>query len=181
MKKEDAKVRAFGPLFAGALCALLLVVLFLHAGGRVQSRPYPDFAEADGEFFASLDHMSADPEAGILYLDGWAKDTRLYYGYNFGTDYSFFATLENTAFALTDGETVVVLRCERIPREDVDALFKAEKRPEGGVPERCGLHAAVRKKDFAPFGENEVTVALVSLRRDGRPVIFLTGEKAVLP
>lgn len=181
MSKEKAKARALWPLIAGAACALLLVMLFLHFQEMVTVLPYDKFEEQDEKFFASLDSTKADKKEKKLYLDGWAKDTVQYYGYNFGTDYSFFATLENTTFALTDGKKVVLLRCERIERADVDALFKAEKRPEEGAPEKCGLHSFVTEKDLEPFGENEVKIAIVSMRRNADPVIYVTEEKAVLP
>ncbi len=181
MKKERAKAGALGPLLAGALCALLLVGLFLHFEEQVTVLPYETFKMKDEQFFASLDSMTADKKEKKLYLDGWAKDIVLYYGYNFGTDYSFFATLENTAFALTDGKKVVLLKCERVERKDVDALFKGEKRPEEGAPEKCGLHTFVTEKDLEPFGDAQPKIAIVSMRRNADPVIFVTEEKAVLP
>lgn len=181
MSKEKAKAGALWPLIAGAVCAFLLVVLFLHMRDQAAVLPYDRFRKADERFFASLDGVTPDSADKKLYLDGWAKDITMYYGYNFGTDYSFFATLENTTFALTDGKSVVLLRCKRTERADVEALFKIEERPEGGVPEKCGLQSFITEKDLEPFGENDVTIAIVSMRRNADPVIFMTEERAVLP
>ena len=109
----------------------------------------------------------------MLVIRGWAADTKLYSGYNYGAEMTVTSTYNETYFAVTDGIDVYRLKTIASIRADVNAMFPETALPQG-VERRFGIKSAakLRSGGFEPYG---MEVCVISVRKDEGPVIKRTG------
>ncbi|MCR5294469.1 MAG: hypothetical protein K6E30_04760 [Lachnospiraceae bacterium] len=178
-KRSGWSVLLFSVIFGCAFAAAfgIFFVWNWEKGNAVCS--YESFAPADDLIHFSIDEIAEANGAEAYYISGWICDEKLYYGYNLGIDASYVSVLGNTAFALTDGETVILLRGKRFSRTDAEALFPLP-RPEGSVPVRLGIKAVVTREELKRLKGERGDLAAVSMRRDAPPVMALARESVAL-
>jgi hypothetical protein len=162
------------PIAVSAAIALLLVSTFYTEHYSVSVSKLDDYTPADDRLVCSVESVVYEGEnKDVLVIRGWAADTKLYSGYNYGAEMTVTSTYNETCFAVTDGTDVYRLKTIASVRTDVNAMFPDTVLPQG-VERRFGIKSASKMRNgfFEPYG---MEVCVISVRKDEGPVIKRTG------
>ena len=144
------------PIAVSAAIALLLVSTFYTEHYSVSVSKLDDYTPADDRLVCSVESVVYEGEnKDVLVIRGWAADTKLYSGYNYGAEMTVTSTYNETC------------------RTDVNAMFPDTVLPQG-VERRFGIKSASKMRNgfFEPYG---MEVCVISVRKDEGPVIKRTG------
>ena len=130
------------PIAVSAAIALLLVSIFYTEHYSVSVSKLDDYIPADDRLVCSVESVVYEGEnKDVLVIRGWAADTKLYSGYNYGAEMTVTSTYNETCFAVTDGTDVYRLKTIASVRTDVNAIFPDTVLPQG-VERRFGIKSA---------------------------------------
>ena len=162
------------PIAVSAAIALLLVSMFYTEHYGVSVSKMDEYKPADDRLLCNVESVVYEGEnRDVLVIRGWAADTKLYSGYNYGAEMTVTSTYNETCFAVTDGTDVYRLKTIASVRTDVNAMFPDTVLPQG-VERRFGIKSASKMKSgfFEPRG---MEVCVISVRKDEGTVIKRTG------
>ena len=162
------------PIAVSAAIALLLVSTFYTEHYSVSVSEMAEYRPADDRLVCSVESVVYEgDQKDVLVIRGWAADTKLYSGYNYGAEMTVTSAYNDTCFAVTDGTYVYRLKTIASVRADVNAMFPETVLPQG-VERRFGIKSAAKTKSdlFNPYG---MEVCVISVRKDEGPVIKRTG------
>ena len=162
------------PIAVSAVIALLLVSMFYTEHYSVAVSKLSEFKPADDRLECSVESVVYEGDSkDVLVIRGWAADTKLFSGYNYGAEMTVTSVYNETCFAVTDGTDVYRLKTIASVRADVNAMFPETVLPQG-VERRFGIKSAAKMRNgvFDPIG---MEVCVISMRKDEGPVIKRTG------
>ena len=162
------------PIAVSAAIAILLVSTFYTEHYSVSVSELAEYSPADDRLACSVESVVYEGDKkDVLVIRGWAADTKLYSGYNYGAEMTVTSAYNETCFAVTDGTYVYRLKTIASVRADVNAMFPDTVLPQG-VERRFGIKSAAKMRDgvFDPGG---MEVCVISVRKDEGPVIKRTG------
>ena len=162
------------PIAVSAAIALLLVSVFYTEHYSVTVSKLNEYRPCDDRLLCSVESVTYEGDnKDVLVIRGWAADTKLYSGYNYGAEMTVTSVYNDTSFAVTDGVDVYRLKTIASVRADVNAEFPDTVLPQG-VERRFGIKSAAKTRSgfFDPYG---MEVCVISVRKDEGPVIKRTG------
>ncbi len=162
------------PIAVSAVIALLLVSTFYTEHYSVSVSKLNEYRPCDDRLLCSVESVTYEGDnKDVLVIRGWAADTKLYSGYNYGAEMTVTSVYNETGFAVTDGVDVYRLKTIASVRPDVNAVFPDTVLPQG-VERRFGIKSAAKMRNgfFDPCG---MEVCVISVRKDEGPVIKRTG------
>ena len=162
------------PIVVSAAFALILVGMFYTEHYSVTVTKMDEYTPADDILECSVESVVYEGDKkDVLVIRGWAADTKLYSGYNYGAEMTVTSTYNETYFAVTDGTDVYRMKTIASVRADVNAMFPETVLPQG-VERRFGIKSAAKLRNgfFDPYG---MEVCVISVRKDEGPVIKRTG------
>ncbi len=163
------------PIMMSALIAAVLVGVFYNEHYSAELTSLSDYGTADSRFFSNVESCTYEGDKNdILVISGWAADTRLYSGYNYGAEMTVTSVYNESYFALVDGEEVYRLKTIASGREDINGMFPETVLPEG-VARRFGIKGFARCGKGIPKDPSGLEICVISVRKDEGPVIQRTG------